>query len=147
MHRVLLDANVLISAFSSYRRSNSVTVRILRSLLTADSNSVIVISEHVHAEVARALASPYFRDRMTGEERLWVYSRLRADPFTYLTPEPVEQVASHGEDDIVLGTALAGEVDYLVTSDRALLRLGEFRGIAIVSPPQFLAIIESSANP
>ena len=40
-------------------------------------------------------------------------------------------------DLVVLGTAVAAEADVLVTGDRDLLDLGEFQGIAILSPRAF----------
>lgn len=141
MHRVLLDSNVLASALAGFHQRDSVTVRVLKHMLAAES--VIVISNHIHAEIGRALASPIFRDRMTAEERMWAYKTLSTDPFYPVIPVEVDGIASHPEDDVVLGTALAGRAEYLVTSDKALLRLGTFEGIAIVSPPQFLALIES----
>ncbi|MEJ7900756.1 MAG: hypothetical protein WKF63_02870 [Thermomicrobiales bacterium] len=40
-----------------------------------------------------------------------------------------------------MATAVAAKVDYLVTGDKYLLRIGEFRGILIVSPRQFLDLM------
>ena len=146
MYRVVLDANVLISAFSGYKHGNSITVRIVQSLLESE-RAVIFISDHIAAEVGRALSRPYFRDRMTGSERMWAYEALRKPPFKRIEPVSIEGIASHVEDDAVIGTALAGEVDYLVTSDRQLLRLSRYRGFSIIDPPMFLAIIEATTNP
>jgi predicted nucleic acid-binding protein len=37
----------------------------------------------------------------------------------------------------VLGTAVAGQADYLVTGDKQLLELGNYQGIPILSPREF----------
>jgi putative PIN family toxin of toxin-antitoxin system len=113
---VVLDANVLVSGFSSYWKSNSVAVRVVRHLET--TKSVVVVSDHLISEVGRALSSPYFRDRMTSQERMWAFDAILRPPFAYVEPIEVVGVASHLEDDIIIGTALAGNVEYLVTSDR-----------------------------
>jgi len=42
----------------------------------------------------------------------------------------------------VLATALAGKADMIVTGDEDLLVLKEFRGIRILSPRQFLEILD-----
>jgi predicted nucleic acid-binding protein len=55
--------------------------------------------------------------------------------------ELVEGVATHPEDDLILATALSGQVDYLVTLDQQLLRLGSYGGVQIVSPQAFLTIL------
>jgi predicted nucleic acid-binding protein len=51
------------------------------------------------------------------------------------------------DDDAVLGTAIAGEADYLVTGDEDLLSLSTFRDVAIVTPRQFLAILDEQDAP
>ncbi len=51
-------------------------------------------------------------------------------------------IASHPEDDLVLATAVSGNVDYLVTGDLKLQALGRFRDVAIVSPRSFLDRLE-----
>jgi uncharacterized protein len=51
-------------------------------------------------------------------------------------------VATHPEDDLVLAAAVSAEAGYLVTGDRQLQQLGRFRGVDIVSPRAFLAILE-----
>ena len=57
-------------------------------------------------------------------------------------PVPIHGVCRDPKDDLVLGTALAASADYLVTGDDDLLSLGSFRGIVIVTPRQFLDILE-----
>ena len=43
---------------------------------------------------------------------------------------------------MVLATALAGKADVIVTGDDDLLVLKEFRGIRILSPRQFLQLLD-----
>jgi len=44
---------------------------------------------------------------------------------------------------LVLGTAVAAGADYLVTGDAGLLRIGEFRGVQIVTAREFLVLIDA----
>ncbi len=47
------------------------------------------------------------------------------------------------KDDMVVATAVKAGADYLVTGDKKhLLPLGEYRGIKIISPRQFLDLLE-----
>lgn len=51
---------------------------------------------------------------------------------------------SDPDDEMILECALAGEVDYIVSGDKKhLLSLGEFRGIRVVSPAEFVRILET----
>jgi putative PIN family toxin of toxin-antitoxin system len=54
----------------------------------------------------------------------------------------VPAVARDPNDDMVLATAIAGRVDYLVSEDRDLLELRVYEGIQIVSAASFLTILE-----
>jgi predicted nucleic acid-binding protein len=47
------------------------------------------------------------------------------------------------EDNRVLECAVEGGADLIVTGDRAMLRLGRFEGVAIVSLRDFLTRLES----
>jgi len=57
----------------------------------------------------------------------------------------VRGVATHPEDDLVLATAASAHADYLVTGDGKLQSLVSHEGTKIVSPREFLGILE--ANP
>jgi predicted nucleic acid-binding protein len=54
----------------------------------------------------------------------------------------IDAVPNEPKDNTVVATAVAGKADYLVTADRAhLLPLGEYRGVRMVSPRAFLALL------
>jgi len=44
-------------------------------------------------------------------------------------------------DNIIIDCAFEGKVDFIVSQDKPLLKLGEFQGIRIVSPEEFLRIL------
>jgi uncharacterized protein len=58
--------------------------------------------------------------------------------------EPVsfsEPVCSDPDDDKFLEAALAAHAGYVVSGDAALLKIKQYRGIAIVRPTQFLDLL------
>ena len=61
-----------------------------------------------------------------------------------MTPLTVEvtEVATHPEDDLILATAVASGAHYLVTGDRKLRTIQSYQGVTIVSPREFLALLE-----
>ncbi len=51
-------------------------------------------------------------------------------------------VAEDLEDDLVLATIVAGRADFLVTGDRLLREIGEYGGVRIVTPREFLDLLD-----
>jgi putative PIN family toxin of toxin-antitoxin system len=88
------------------------------------------------------------RDRITRKYRLSGsdLQRLRdlLEHETIPTPVTIEVhgVASHPKDDLVLATAVSGRADYLVTGDSQLQKLKRYKGVSIVSPREFLDILD-----
>lgn len=50
----------------------------------------------------------------------------------------VTGIATHAHDDLVLATAISAGAEYLVTGDRGLRDVGEYQGVAILTPREFL---------
>jgi len=49
------------------------------------------------------------------------------------------------DDDLVLSTALAGEAEAILTGDKDLLILREFQNIPILSPREFIELLQRSS--
>jgi putative PIN family toxin of toxin-antitoxin system len=56
-------------------------------------------------------------------------------------PKALTAVCRHPDDNMVLECALAGHPEYIVSGDKDLLELKEFRGIRIVRPAEFLKLL------
>jgi len=136
---VVLDTNVLDSGVTGYSIEKSVPGAILRAWVRGTFS--VVLSDHILTEVATTLDKPYFRRRLSPDRasRLQLLFRERASSIP--VAGPVERIASHPEDDLVLATADSGKADYLVTGDQQLRKLGQFKGVTIVSPRAFLEIL------
>jgi uncharacterized protein len=84
--------------------------------------------------------------------RAWRQTRLTPDPAALLelvehrcerTPGgSVAPGVCRDPDDKFLSCAVEGQADYLVTGDRDLLALQEFRGVRIVTPSQFVQLLD-----
>jgi putative PIN family toxin of toxin-antitoxin system len=57
-------------------------------------------------------------------------------------PKPV---CCDSDDDKVLATAIAGQADFILTGDDDLLVLREYHGIQILSPRQFVEMMDGEA--
>ena len=75
------------------------------------------------------------RSGRTGEGKTQHISTGESDvPIT----TTVQGVATHPEDHLVIGTAISGQAEYLVTGDVKLQGLAAFGSVTILSPRRFL---------
>ncbi len=140
MIRATLDANVLAPGFTS---RGGVSGRIIARWRNRAFE--LVISAHMLQELARTLTDPYFAARLKPDEALAIVAELNIIAnLTDLTVD-VRGVATHPEDDLVLATALSGQAAILCTRDKQLLKLGSHKGIAILSPGEFMTLLETEA--
>ena len=136
MIRATLDANVLASGAIA---ADSAIAQVMEAWLTGQF--LVVLSPYILGELERALRKPYFA-RCLSREAIADYTAavLHHAVMVSLT-ESAPRVASHREDDRVLATAATAAVDYLVTGDKGLQVLGQYQGVAIVSPRDFLRVL------
>lgn len=141
--RVVLDANVFLSAIPRLRDQDTPPRKIIGAWLAGEID--VVISRHIMEEVSRNFRKPYFSARLKGTDaiQVWEEIRLIAEVVEFHPDTTVPQLASHPEDNWVLATALEGSVDYLVTGDKQLQKLVVIGDARIVSPAEMLRIIEA----
>lgn len=103
----------------------------------------LVVAEPILAEYQRALGYEPIRarHRMTDEEIAGAVSRFRTFALLVYPAEAVDVIEDDPSDNKFLECAGAGGADYIISSDRHLLDLGEYRGIPILSPAAFLAVL------
>jgi putative PIN family toxin of toxin-antitoxin system len=136
--RAVLDANVFVSGFPAH----GVPVADLVDRWRAGAFQ-LVVSEHILDAIARAWAKPYWHARLSQQQVDRALAVLRAEAEIVELTVAVQGVASHPEDDFVLATALSGAVDYVITGDKRLQRLGSYEGVTIVDPRTFLTILDA----
>jgi putative PIN family toxin of toxin-antitoxin system len=138
--RAVLDTNVLASAIAGAGYRQSVPGEVFRRWRRRTFQ--LVVSRHILEELKHALARPYFADRFTTDQVGRALRTFGKRGEWAPMDRAVTGVASHPEDDPVLATAISASVDFLVTGDRQLQRLGSYRGVRIVSPREFLDILD-----
>ena len=125
--RIVLDTNVLLGAFTTRGLCEAVMAVCLE-------HNEIVISDFIMDELGRHLRGKF---RMPAKRTEEILSFLR-EQGEVVKPETVESGACRDSKDLkILGTAVAGRADCLVTGDDDLLTLKKFRGVAILSPREF----------
>ena len=139
--KAVLDVNVLVSAtIQPVGKSGQILTR-----ATAFEFDWLTC-EHILVKTAEVLARPHIQKKY----RQWVTPPQLAKFFILvrqvaLMVEGQSQlnVIGDSEDDVVLACAKDGLAHYLVSGDPHLTKLGEFEGIKIVTPDQFLSALEA----
>ncbi len=137
MMRVVLDTNVLASGFTSQAGTPG---QIL--LLWTYGAFVLVVSEHILAELARTFEAPYFQRRLARAQATANITFLRHEATITPITATVHGVATHPEDDVIVATAMSGNAEYLVTGDKPLQNLGAYQGVILLSPFAFLDLLK-----
>lgn len=140
--RTVLDVNVLVSGIATGTTAPSLIMD-----RWADGVFDLILSHHIVDGVARAFRKPYWRQRY-GDELIGAYmDHLWSEAHPVPPADDVRGVAEDLEDDLVLATAVAGRADFLVTGDRHLREIAEYGGVRIVTPREFLDLLEDPLAP
>ena len=140
MIRALIDSNVLVSGIVR-RDRRAAPVQILEAWRAGEFE--LAISEVILEEVSRTLRKPYFKARLSDDQIERALLLLRRRALTVSLKVEVLGIATHPEDDLILASALSAEADWLVTGDAALQTLAEHGGVQIISPRDFVNILQS----
>ena len=129
--RVVFDTNVLYAAFAAKGFCEEL-------LDEAAGACELIWSDALREE---------FESILERRHKVGVATRIAlaayVDLCEFVEPERLsERICRDADDDVVLGTALAGKADMIVTGDGDLLVLKEFRGVRILSPRQFLEVLD-----
>ena len=126
--RALLDSSVLIAAYISRA---GVCAELLEDVFM---DHELVISEFILDELARKLEEKFgFPETEIAEIRESIASSAEV-----VVPIEVPATSCRDPNDLpILGTAIAGLADVLITVDKDLLALGAHGGIPIVKPGEF----------
>lgn len=135
--RVVFDVNVLVSAALA---PGGTPARAIAAAV--ERRWTIVGSLHITSKLVEVLDRPRFDGRLTNRELSTFLTGYRQVSTDYDPDLSVKGVADDEEDDRVLGTAVAGRADLIVTGDKGLLALGSFVGIPIVTARTFLDLID-----
>ena len=142
--RVVLDTNVLISAFIARKSVPAQVVDLLRT-----EELFLLQSQEVFAELQRVLEYPHLRGRFhyTDEQAARFLQGIRNIAQWVDVQETLSVVVEDESDNRLIELAVAGRARYIVTGDRKhLLKIRRYRAIEIVSPAEFLALFRAARN-
>ena len=128
--RVVLDTNILISAFIFPGGPLEAVYR-----LVLEGRVELVTSRPLLIELGRVLTEKFDWDSSRADEVVAQVARLAQ---VVRPTETVREIAADPSDDRVLEAAAEGGAEVIVSGDRHLLRLGTWRAVRIEPAAKFL---------
>ncbi len=140
---VVLDTNVVISAFLSPRGTPAQVLRRWEA-----ETFEIATSPTLRAELSQTLEYPRVKKNIKAskEEMQETLRRLSLVPLNHEPTSQIDVVKRDPDDNRVLECAVDVDANYIVTGDEDLLELQEYQGIQIVSPAEFIQILDAQAS-
>ena len=132
MVRVVIDTNVLVSALIHDGKPRKLILELL-------NRHTVILSRQKLAELADEAGRDKFHVTGSQVERFLSIMVKMAK----IVPDNAifKEVASDPDDDVVLNAAYAGKADYIITGDKHLLTLSNFKKTKIVTVNQMLEIL------
>ncbi len=127
--RVVFDANILVSALTLPGGSGD---RALNTVL--DGRVTLLLSKPILGETLGVLGRKFARST----EELARLSVFFADLAEVISPGRTLDVLADDPDNRILECATAGDAVLIVTGDRAMLALGQFEDVEIITLREFL---------
>jgi putative PIN family toxin of toxin-antitoxin system len=139
--KVVLDTNLLISAFIT---PNGEPAQVVKLLQTEDF--YLLLSANVFTELERVIQYPKLRKlyQYSDEQVADFLEGLRRIAVWVEETEPLSVVQNDESDNRFIELAVAGNARYIITGDkRHLLKIRQYQSIEIVSPIEFLTLIRT----
>jgi len=128
--KVVFDSNILIAALVfPGGRGDAALGRIMAE------RDELILSKPILDETLGVLARKFARD----SEELARVAVFLSDLCTTVRPRRHLEVLKDAPDNRVLECAVSGRADAIVTGDKALLALGRYRAVRILSLREYLA--------
>jgi putative PIN family toxin of toxin-antitoxin system len=140
MIRVVIDTNVFISALI---RPESIPAQIIQAW--RNKKLTLLISPAITSEIKRVLQYPHIKDMASlTDERIAALLNLLETKALH-TPGRLQLsvIQDDPDDNMILSCAVEGKAGYIISGDNHLLRIKEYDGIHILTPRQFLDVLEN----
>ena len=138
MLKVVIDANVWISSLWGDGKPRRIRERFERDEFQ------LVFAQELLDECQEVLARPKFAQRIDANQAALVLELIRCRATFVQLPPAIPSISQDPDDDKYLVCAELGSCDFLVSGDPDLLDVGTYRNTKIVTPADFLTVLEAS---
>lgn len=136
MIRAVVDTNLLVS----YALTKGMTLSRLIEHWEKGTFAYLT-SPPIIEELKEVLKRPHLREKMVADPQPLI-DVVEADTEQIAGELVLEGVCRDPKDDIFIACAIEGAADYIVTGDKDLLDMGQYQGIKIVRPGEFVTLLD-----
>ncbi|TLD40535.1 MAG: putative nucleic acid-binding protein, contains PIN domain [Candidatus Jettenia ecosi] len=122
--KIIFDSNIFISAFVI--PGSKAEKAILRVI---EGNDTLLISKEIIKEILEVLSTKFQRDR----EAISHVAVYLSDIAQEVNPTKRIHIFKDDPDNRILECAFYGKADAIVTGDKEMLKLKEYKGIKVIS--------------
>lgn len=136
--KITTDTNVLISSTFWYGDSN-------RILEKVENNEVeLILSKEIIKEFSEVLNYKEIKDKIKNKNLEINRTKEKIISLSTLVEPKLKfnEIKDDPDDNIILECAVEGNVDFIISQDKHLLKLKGFKEIKIITPEEFLKILE-----
>ena len=136
--RIVLDTNVWLSAVFWDGEANKIINKAINEKIK------IIITKEILSEIAEVLNREAKFQKFIKDKKTKIGNLIRTIlSFSILieTKSKIELIKQDPDDNIILEAALDGKADYILSYDKHLLNMLEFRKIKILEPREFLKLL------
>jgi putative PIN family toxin of toxin-antitoxin system len=127
--RVVFDANIFISALAI---PGSFAEKALLKII--EGGNILILSKDIMNEVLSVLSSKFSRDK----EGLGHVALILSELGEWVKPTKKVSIFKDDPDNRILECAIHGKADVLVTGDKEMLQLIEYKSIKIISLKEYI---------
>jgi putative PIN family toxin of toxin-antitoxin system len=135
--RAVFDTNLFVSYLLSHRPP----IATLLDVHLAQDNFMLLTAPPLLLELERVLDYPKLKRYYAEEEKKRFLALLGAVSKIVALPEAIPSISRDPDDDWVIACAVVGKADFIVSGDKDLLELDQIDEIKILTPAQFLEIL------
>ena len=135
MNKAVFDTNVYISALGF----GGIPEQLLELATGPGRQFQLYTSHDILKEIMKVLGSDKFK---FAKEEIADAISVIDDAADVVSPGIRLNIIKHETDNRILECAVKARVDYIVSGDKHLLGLKEYKGIRSITPAQFLKILE-----
>jgi uncharacterized protein len=132
--KITVDTNILISAAFWYGASDKIISKVEAKEMQ------LILSENIIKEYSDVLDYEEIQDKIRDKKLVMKHTvRKIISISTIIEPEiKLDVVKDDPDDNMILECAVAGNVDCIVSNDKHLLKLKEYKNIPILTPDEFV---------
>ncbi|MHB8362023.1 MAG: putative toxin-antitoxin system toxin component, PIN family [Patescibacteria group bacterium] len=129
--KVVIDTNVWVSGLVFGGTPGDILHQFI------DEKIIVIISEEIITELHRIIITkfPLLKPKLSLLE-----ASIRKDSTLVYLGDYTVRVSRDPDDNKIIETAIVGDADYIISGDEDLLSIGQYEGIKIIKPAEFLSI-------